>query len=120
MKTHQELCESGEIHGGQYDRRSEQPKQIMSNTAILCFVLGWQGGTIHQVAEELGCTTGHILDADYEVMGELCRKAQAANPRYQRITRALKELRGQIDGGEECRGRDSEISDVTRILEGEA
>lgn len=118
MITMQELIDTRQIHGSQYDRRKQ--RQNMSNTAILCFVLGWQGGTIYQVAKEIGCKTDEILDADYEAIGELCRKAQAANPRYQRITKSLKELREQIDGGEECRGRDGEISEIIRILEGEA
>lgn len=120
MITQQELNESGQIYGSQYDRRKQPPKQIMSNTAILCFVLGWQGGTIHQVAREIGSTTGEILDADYEAMGDLCRKAQAVNSRYQRVARARSALRIMIDGGEECRGIDSEISHVIRILEGVA
>ena len=33
------------------------------------------------------------------------------------VTQALAVLHSMIDGGEECRGRDSEISDVIRILE---
>lgn len=37
----------------------------------------------------------------------------------QRVTRARSALRIMIDGGEECRGIDSEISHVIRILEGE-
>ena len=37
-----------------------------------------------------------------------------------RIPKAIKELNNQIDGGDECRGRDSEISEVIKILEGEA
>lgn len=35
-----------------------------------------------------------------------------------RIPKAIEELRSQIDGGEECRGRDQQISEVIRILEG--
>ena len=35
-----------------------------------------------------------------------------------RIPKAIEELRDQIDGGEECRGRDQQISEVIRILEG--
>lgn len=35
-----------------------------------------------------------------------------------RIPKAVEELRDMIDGGEECRGRDSQISEVIRILEG--
>lgn len=56
---------------------SEKALGAMPNTHVLCFVLGWQGGTIHQVAAALGVTTQSILDADYDIMGELCRKAQA-------------------------------------------
>lgn len=37
-----------------------------------------------------------------------------------RIPKAIEELLGQIDGGEECRGRDQQISEVIRILEGTA
>jgi hypothetical protein len=48
----------------------------MSNTEILCFVLGWQGGTVHQTAERLGVTTDDILNATPERMRELCRLAQ--------------------------------------------
>lgn len=48
----------------------------LTNTHALCFVLGWQGGTVHQVARELGVNTQDILTADYDRMGELCRKAQ--------------------------------------------
>ena len=35
-----------------------------------------------------------------------------------RIPKAVEELHGMIDGGEECRGRDQQISEVIRILEG--
>lgn len=49
----------------------------MSKTAILCFILGWQGGTVHQVAETLEVSTGDILDASDRELGDLCRKAQA-------------------------------------------
>lgn len=52
----------------------------MSNTEVLCFVLGWQGGTIHQVAQQLGVTTQLILDADYDMMQWLCRLAQVRRP----------------------------------------
>ena len=37
-----------------------------------------------------------------------------------RIPKAIEELRDQIDGGEECRGRDQQINEVIRILEGTA
>lgn len=48
----------------------------MSNTEILCYILGWQGGTVHQVASELGETVETILHADDEQMGILARAAQ--------------------------------------------
>lgn len=47
------------------------------NTLALCFALGWQGGTVHQVAKELETTVDVILVADDERMAELLRKAQA-------------------------------------------
>lgn len=48
----------------------------LTNTAILCFVLGYQGGTVHQVAKELGVTVDDIIGADSDKMGILCRMAQ--------------------------------------------
>jgi hypothetical protein len=48
----------------------------MSNTEILMYVLGWQGGTIHQLADVLGVTTDIILKADDAALHELCRLAQ--------------------------------------------
>jgi hypothetical protein len=36
-----------------------------------------------------------------------------------RINEALLHLREMIDGGEECHARDSQISDIIRILQGE-
>lgn len=57
----------------------------MTNTEILCFILGWQGGTIHQVLEvfnkyqgalEDRFTDNDITDAGHEKFRELCRKAQ--------------------------------------------
>lgn len=35
-----------------------------------------------------------------------------------RISKAIEELRAMIDGGDECRGNDQQISEVIRILEG--
>lgn len=32
-----------------------------TNTELLCFALGWQGGTIHQVSEETGLPVQEIL-----------------------------------------------------------
>lgn len=50
----------------------------LTNTEVLCFVLGWQGGTIHQVADALNVSSDEILDADHDKMTDLCRKAQNA------------------------------------------
>ena len=50
----------------------------MSNTEILCYVLGWQGGTVHQIASELRVTVETILQADDEQMDILARAAQQA------------------------------------------
>jgi hypothetical protein len=48
----------------------------LTNTQTLLFVLGYQGGTIHQLAYKLGVGIDDILDADNDRMGELCRIAQ--------------------------------------------
>lgn len=49
---------------------------MLTNTEILCYVLGWQGGTIFLVAKALGVDTNDILYANDERMQELCRIAQ--------------------------------------------
>lgn len=46
------------------------------NTEVLLFVMGFQGGTVHQVAKYLETTTDDILYADNERMQDLMRKAQ--------------------------------------------
>ena len=51
-------------------------RQIISNTEILLFVMGYQGGTLKQCADELGVTESVILDADYYTMQKLMRRAQ--------------------------------------------
>lgn len=33
-------------------------------TLALCHAFGWQGGTIHQLAQETGCTVHDLLYAD--------------------------------------------------------
>ena len=48
----------------------------LTNTQVLCFCLGWQGGTIHQVADKLQVTLDDILDADADKMIELCNKCR--------------------------------------------
>lgn len=54
----------------------------LSNTHTLCFVLGWQGGTIHQVAQVLDVTTTDIMNASEERMGQLCRIAQSVHRNF--------------------------------------
>jgi hypothetical protein len=48
----------------------------LPHTHVLCFIMGWQGGTVHQVASALGVEVNDILDASQERMGELARMAQ--------------------------------------------
>ncbi len=48
----------------------------MTNLEVICFVLGWQGGTLEQVAKALNVHTDIVLNADNSKMLELCRKAQ--------------------------------------------
>lgn len=48
----------------------------MTNTQILAFILGYQGGTVHQIAYELGVSVDAVLDAEEAEMQTLCRKAQ--------------------------------------------
>lgn len=70
--------------GVTYDLLPSKTDIRPSNTQILCWVLGWQGGTVHQVAEELfkglvlkrGIAQLFIIDAGYEALGWLVRQAQ--------------------------------------------
>lgn len=49
---------------------------VLTNTEILIFILGKQGGTVHQVAETLGVTASEIINANYDKMQDLARAAQ--------------------------------------------
>lgn len=62
----------------QLDPRNEPDpyKGMLTNTETLFFILGWQGGTIHQLSKTLGVEADEILYAGYEEMQELCRLAQ--------------------------------------------
>ena len=42
----------------------------------LCFALGWQGGTVHQVADELKVNSAEIIGADDTRMAIFLRQAQ--------------------------------------------
>ncbi len=45
----------------------------MKNTEIACLLLGWQGGTIHQVSEETGLSVEQILQTEnIESLLEYC------------------------------------------------
>jgi hypothetical protein len=42
--------------------RMKQPN--LTNLEKACYILGWQGGTVHQVARKLGVTIDLILNAN--------------------------------------------------------
>lgn len=48
----------------------------MSNLEILIFILGYQGGTLKQVSDELCVSETDILYADKGIMLELCKLAR--------------------------------------------
>jgi hypothetical protein len=56
----------------------------VTNTEILCFILGWQGGTIHQVGAALNCSCDRILHAQADDFRMLCRDAQNVRNRQER------------------------------------
>ena len=73
-----------------------------SVTTILCFILGWQGGTIHQVSQVLGVTNNLILNADYHTQEWLFRLAQlrrqdAKNQECLTIKNLPAEAKGKLD-----------------------
>jgi len=49
---------------------------MMPNTTVLMFIMGFQGGTVHQCAKHLNTTTDDILNATSERMEDLMREAQ--------------------------------------------
>lgn len=49
----------------------------VSNLTALCFAMGQQGGTVHQVASDLGVDVADIINADDARMDDLLRMAQA-------------------------------------------
>lgn len=51
-------------------------KCSLTNTEVLIFVMGHQGGTVHQVADALGIPASGIINAGREEMENLCRAAQ--------------------------------------------
>lgn len=62
-----------------------------------------------------------LLAIQQATASEVCsRSANRLLVLDRRIESAIAELSDMIDGGEECRGRDSEISRIINILEGES
>lgn len=53
-----------------------EQRQYIQNMMILMFIMGFQGGTVHQCAEYLGTTTDDILSATPGRMEDLMRQAQ--------------------------------------------
>lgn len=49
----------------------------VSNLTALCFAMGHQGGTVHQVARDLGVDVSDIINANDARMDDLLRMAQA-------------------------------------------
>lgn len=39
-------------------------KDVIARTQALCIAFGWQGGTVHQVAEVTGCAAHDLIYAD--------------------------------------------------------
>ena len=100
----------------------------VTNLVALQFAMGYQGGTIHQMAKALGVNTDDILDADDERMGDLLRLAQKHHVLREQLKDKVtldraaynyicNELYEMIDGGEECSGRDSSISHIIGVLQ---
>lgn len=78
--------------------KQEPVNIIVSNLTILMFLMGYQGGTIHQCAEYLQTTTDDILNATKERMEHLMRVAQLIGAkRYTAdMTDALKYAHSQM------------------------
>ena len=43
---------------------TEKQNKTKNNTELLCLVLGWQGGTVHQVSDATGLTVQEIIDTE--------------------------------------------------------
>jgi len=73
----------------------------ISNTEILMFIVGWQGGTLKQLASHLKVAEDEILSADYAKMQDLMRLAQREN--INRIeclgfVETIQRIRGELTG----------------------
>ena len=105
------------------------PAQVISNTEILMFIMGFQGGTVHQLAQVLQETPSSIINADYEYMQHLMRVAQLyAIKRWKRgaeegIEMDEKELKDWVfKWAVEANGAplDSEINDLIWTIQRDA
>ena len=68
----------------------------VTNLTALIFAMGRQGGTIHQVATDLGLKPEEILNADEEKMEEYLRMAQRLNNLNNFRYRSNPNLDGQL------------------------
>lgn len=77
----------------------------VSNTVALRFTLGWQRGTVYEVADALGVCAADILDADEARMDVLLQLAQVkrSSPSISKpdITSAYKSALGSQESKEE-------------------
>ena len=100
----------------------------VTNLVALQFAMGYQGGTVHQMAKALRVNTSDIINADGERMEDLLRAAQKHHVLREQLkdkvtldraaySYIVNELSDMIDGGEECRGRDASISHVIGVLQ---
>lgn len=64
----------------------------VTNLVALQFAMGYQGGTIHQMAEALRVSTDDILNADDDRMGELLRKAQEKHVLRKQVKSVMRSL----------------------------
>lgn len=79
----------------------------VTNLTALCFTMGRQGGTIHQVADDLGVESAFILNANEDAMGDLLRIAQEYRNKTHRFKPVSFRLPSKIyawSGFEGCEG----------------
>ncbi len=92
------------------------PDAPFTSTEILCWVMGWQGGTVHQVAKRLNITTDAVLKASGETLRDLCRLAQELR-RIDVITNIECAKQSRIYWEAQMPELYAEIAAVNRVLE---